>query len=82
MAGPGIARQGGGERRFKKIIYTHHRWGRQPLEGSWGLFPQKILKTGFKWCVLEHISVQILSLFCFWDPEQGGGGGRPLDPPL
>ena len=58
---------------LKKRSNTHHSWVRQPLEGSGGMLPRKILK----------ISAQIWSFFCICDHERREGQRRlPLDPPL
>ena len=48
------------------------------------MLPLKILKSKASndAAILDHISAEICPFFCFWDPEQGGGGGRaPAAPP-
>ena len=38
--------------------------------------PEKFKISGLKWRIRNHISAEIWSFFCFWNPERGGGEGE------
>ena len=66
--------------RFKKNNFTHHSWVRQPIEGSGGMLPRKMLKSkasnGAFWSIFR---LKYGRVFVFETLHGGGGSGSATD---